>query len=188
MLEHFYSIEIEKKLIDSERKVNLISEHSSDGFVVFENSQVTYASPSYCNLLGFTTEEALKLNSQDVLNNIHPDDREIIRVLVAKNLALKNPSFKYEFRFKTKSGSYFWREDTASVLYDDSSKYSKFIIISRDINQSKVASEEIKRLYEISQVQNRKLVDFTYIVSHNIRSNSCNISMLLDLIDHQQLQ
>jgi PAS domain S-box-containing protein len=183
MLEHFYSTEIEKRLIDSERKVNLISEYSSDGFVVLENSQVTYASPSYCNLLGFTVDEALKLNSQDILNNMHPDDREIIRVFVAKKLALKESSFKYEFRSKTKSGAYFWREDTASVLYDKTGKYTKFIVISRDINQSKIASEEVKRLYEVSQVQNRKLVDFTYIVSHNIRSNSCNISMLLDLIE-----
>ncbi len=183
MLEQFHSDEVEKKLVESERKVNLISKHSSDGFVVIENSQVTYASPSYCSLLGYTNTEVLNLNSQDILNNMHPDDREFIRQFVAKNLALKNASFKYEFRFKTKSGIYFWREDTASVLYDETGKYTKFIVISRDINKSKVATEEIKRLYEISQVQNKKLIDFTYIVSHNIRSNSCNISMLLDLIE-----
>lgn len=183
MLEHFYSLEIERKLIDSERKVSLISEYSTDGFIVLENSQITYASQSYRNLLGFSEIEILKLNSQDILNSMHPDDREHIRVFVAKNLAKRNASFKYEFRFKTKSGVYFWREDTASVLYDEFGKYTKYIVISRDINQTKASSEEIKRLYEISQVQNQKLVDFTYIVSHNIRSNSCNISMLLELID-----
>ncbi len=183
MLEHYYSNQIERKLLDSEQKVNLISENSTDGFVVIENSQVTYASPSYCKLLGFTQSEITKLNSQDILNNIHPDDREIIRVLVAKNLASKKSSFRYEFRFKTKFDKYFWREDTASVLYDEFGRYTKYIIISRDINQTKVATEEINRLYEISQVQNQKLLDFTYIVSHNIRSNSCNMSMLLDLIE-----
>ena len=183
MLEHYYSSEIEKKLIESERKVNLISEYSSDGFVVIEKSNVTYASKSYCDLFGYSVEETLQMNSEDILQRMHPDDREYIRMFVAKNLALKNPSFKYEFRLKTKSGAYFWREDTASVLYDDQGVYNKYIVITRDINKNKVATEEIKRLYEISQVQNQKLVDFTYIVSHNIRSNSCNISMLLDLIE-----
>ncbi len=183
MLEHFYSSEIEKKLIDSERKVSLISEYSSDGFVVIEKSKVTYASKSYCDLFGYSVEETLQMNSEDILQRMHPDDREQIRIYVAKNLALKNPNFKYEFRLKTKSGAYFWREDTASVLYDNQGVYTKYIVITRDINKNKVATEEIKRLYEISQVQNQKLVDFTYIVSHNIRSNSCNISMLLDLID-----
>ena len=183
MLEHFYSVEIEKKLIESERKVSLISEYSSDGFIVLEKSKVTYASKSYCDLFGYSVEEALEMTSEDILQNMHPDDREHIRMYVAKNLVLKNPSFKYDFRLKTKSGQYFWREDTASVLYDKDGSYSKYIVITRDINKNKVATEEIKRLYEISQVQNQKLVDFTYIVSHNIRSNSCNISMLLDLIE-----
>ncbi len=183
MLEHFYSSEIEKKLIESERKVSLISEYSSDGFVVIEKSKVTYASKSYCDLFGYSVQETLQMNSEDILQRMHPDDREYIRMFVAKNLALKNPSFKYEFRLKTKSGAYFWREDTASVLYDDQGVHTKYIVITRDINKNKVATEEIKRLYEISQVQNQKLVNFTYIVSHNIRSNSCNISMLLDLIE-----
>ena len=183
MLEHFYSTEIEKKLIESERKVSLISEHSTDGFIVLEKSKVTYASKSYCDLFGYSVEEALQMTSEDILQNMHKDDREQIRMYVAKNLALKNASFKYEFRLKTKSGQYFWREDTASVLYNEDGSYSKYIVITRDINKNKVATEEIKRLYEVSQVQNQKLVDFTYIVSHNIRSNSCNISMLLDLID-----
>ncbi len=183
MLEHFYSSEIEKKLIESERKVSLISEYSSDGFIVLEKSKVTYASKSYCDLFGYSVDEALQMTSEDVLQSMHPDDREHIRMYVAKNLALKNVSFKYEFRLKTKSGDYYWREDTASVLYNNDGSYSKYIVITRDINKSKVATEEIKRLYEVSQVQNRKLVDFTYIVSHNIRSNSCNISMLLDLIE-----
>jgi PAS domain S-box-containing protein len=183
MLENFYSYEIEKKLIDSERKVNLISEYSSDGFVVLEKSQVTYASKSYCDLFGYSVQEALQMKSEDILQAMHENDRERIRMYVAKNLALKNANFKYEFRLKTRSGNYYWREDTASVLYNPDGSYSKYIVITRDINKNKVATEEIKRLYEVSQIQNKKLEDFTYIVSHNIRSNSCNISMLLDLIN-----
>ena len=69
------------------------------------------------------------------------------------------------------------------MLYDETGIYSKYILITRDINKAKLATEELNRLYELSKSQNSKLLDFTYIVSHNIRSNSCNISMLLDLID-----
>ena len=183
IIEHINKSEIEKKLFDSERKVNLISQHSTDGFVVIEKSKVTYASKSYCDLLGFTVEEALEMTSQDIINNMHPDDRHTISTYVAKNLAVRNSSFKYEFRFKAKCGEYFWMDHTASVLYNDDGSYSKYLIITRDINKAKIAADEIKKLYEISKIQNKKLVDFTYIVSHNIRSNSCNMSMLLDLID-----
>lgn len=42
---------------------------------------------------------------------------------------------------------------------------------------------EIESLYEVSRKLNEKLLDFTYIISHNIRSNTSNMSMIIDLID-----
>lgn len=42
---------------------------------------------------------------------------------------------------------------------------------------------EIERLYEVSRKLNEKLLDFTYIISHNIRSNTSNMSMIIELID-----
>lgn len=42
---------------------------------------------------------------------------------------------------------------------------------------------QIEKLYAISKKLNEKLLDFTYIISHNIRSNTSNMSMIMDLID-----
>jgi K+-sensing histidine kinase KdpD len=42
---------------------------------------------------------------------------------------------------------------------------------------------EIEKLYAVSKKLNEKLLDFTYIISHNIRSNTSNMSMIMDLID-----
>ncbi len=42
---------------------------------------------------------------------------------------------------------------------------------------------EIGKLYTVSKRLNEKLLDFTYIISHNIRSNTSNMSMIMDLID-----
>ncbi len=183
MLEHYYSNKIERKLIESEKKLSLITENSLDGFLIIENKKVSYASPSFYNILGYNNEEMLRFDVEAIYNNMHPDDVVRVRNFINENLKNQEKTFKCEFRTKIKNGGYSWREDTSSVVYDENGINSKYILISRDINQSKASSEEIKRLYEISQVQNKKLLDFTYIVSHNIRSNSCNISMLLDLIE-----
>lgn len=48
------------------------------------------------------------------------------------------------------------------------------------------SEREIERLYELSKKLNEKLLDFTYIISHNIRSNTSNMSMIIDLIDDTQ--
>lgn len=41
---------------------------------------------------------------------------------------------------------------------------------------------EIEKLYAVSKKLNEKLLDFTYIISHNVRSNTSNMSMIIDLI------
>lgn len=44
----------------------------------------------------------------------------------------------------------------------------------------------IEKLYAVSKKLNEKLLDFTHIISHNIRSNTSNMSMIMDLIDDTQ--
>ena len=174
---------IEKELLESERKLSLITNNSKDGFVVFENKEITYISPSYCQMLGYSEEEVYKMKLEDVFNSIHPEDVENVRTIIYDNLGKREKNFKCEFRFKNKEGNYFWREDTASVLYDENGNYEKYIVISRDVTAIKTAEMEIDKMYTISKNLNERLLDFTYIISHNIRSNTSNISMIIDLIE-----
>jgi PAS domain S-box-containing protein len=181
--EHFNRIQLEKKLFEQERKLSLITENSNDGFIVIENRMVTYISPSYSRLLGFTQEEIYKMTIDDIFVKFHNDDLHKSKEIIYSNLLKRNKYFSYEFRFKAKNGKYYWREDSVSVVYDSNGNYSKYIIVSRDISAIKRADEKVKRLYSLSKRLNEKLLDFTHIISHNIRSNTSNMSMIIDLID-----
>ncbi len=183
MLEKNKRRTLDSELIESQRKLSLITQNSKDFFVVFEDGNVTYISPSYTNYLGFTQEELLNFKAEDVFKSIHPEDVDRVKKFVYENLLNKVKNFKYEFRFRTKSGKYIWREDSASVIYNEKGNYSKYISISRDISNIKKAQEKIDKLYNLSKIQNLKLLDFTHIISHNIRSNTSNMTMLLDLIE-----
>ncbi len=174
---------VTNELLESQRKLSLITENSKDFFVVFENGKITYISPSYVAYLGYSNDELLNFKVEDVFQNMHLDDSQSVKLYVNQQLALKNKNFRYEFRFRTKSGKYIWREDSASVIYDEAGNYSKYILISRDISNSKKSQEKIDKLYLLSKIQNLKLLDFTHIISHNIRSNTSNMTMLLNLID-----
>lgn len=183
MIEQGKRREVEKELLETERKISLITENSSDGFVVIENKKVTFASSSYYKLLGYSENEVLNFTIEDVFNNIHKDDLNKTKDFIYENLGLKNKYFKYQFRLKGKSKKYFWREDSACVIYDDNGNYTKYLIISRDISAIKLAEEKATKLVALSKNLNAKLANFTHIVSHNIRSNTSNISMLIDLIE-----
>ena len=54
--------------------------------------------------------------------------------------------------------------------------------ISVDISEIKQKEEELRKLVSVTSQQNKKIVNFAHIVSHNLRSHSANFSMLLDFL------
>ncbi len=175
--------QIENKLIESEQQLRLITENTSDGVIVIENGKPTYISPSYARLLQYSKDQYEKFTIDDIFNNFHPDDLNDVRSYIYDSLSKKILEIKYEFRFKDLNGQYHWREDSANVIYDENGKYSKYIVITRDISARKEAEKEKNRLYKITVKQNEKLIKFTHIVSHDIRSHTSNLSMILDLFE-----
>lgn len=54
--------------------------------------------------------------------------------------------------------------------------------ISMDISDLKQKEKDLKKLISVTSHQNKKLVNFAQIVSHNLRSHSANFSMLLEFL------
>lgn len=58
--------------------------------------------------------------------------------------------------------------------------------ISMDISDLKRKEEELRKLINVTSLQNKKLINFAHIVSHNLRSHTANFSMLLDFLMHEK--
>ena len=177
---------IEKQLVESEQQLRLITENTSDGVAVIEEGKLTYVSPSYCMLLGYDKSEYLQFSMQDIFDKIHPEDVDRVRALIYGALDQQVKEIKYEQRFKGADGIYHWREDSANIIYDENGKYTKYIVVTRDISERKETEKEKNRLYKITENQNEKLINFTHIVSHDIRSHTSNLSMILDLYEETE--
>ncbi|MEX0287559.1 MAG: PAS domain S-box protein [Flavobacteriaceae bacterium] len=67
-------------------------------------------------------------------------------------------------------------------LYDDDSEPNGLLGISLDISNLKQKEEELRDLINVTSLQNKKLINFAHIVSHNLRSHTANFSMLLDFL------
>ncbi len=68
-------------------------------------------------------------------------------------------------------------------MYDESGNLTGFIAVENDITERKLREKEMQRMLELTRVQNRRLQNFTYIVSHNIRSHAANFQGLLDMLE-----
>ncbi|MGC1516629.1 MAG: PAS domain-containing protein [Maribacter sp.] len=57
--------------------------------------------------------------------------------------------------------------------------------ISLDITALKEKERELRNIINIASIQNKKLLNFAHIVSHNLRSHSANFSMLLSFLESE---
>jgi PAS domain S-box-containing protein len=177
---------MEEKLVESEKQLRIITENTSDGVAIVENSIITYMSPSYLKLVGFENVDYSKVDIKIVFETIHPEDREATKFKIYDSLAKQLKEFKYEHRIMGGDGQYHWREDSANIIYDINGKYEKYIVVTRDIADRKEVEKEKSILYKLTEKQNEKLTNFTHIVSHDIRSHTSNLSMILDLYEESE--
>ncbi len=71
-------------------------------------------------------------------------------------------------------------------LLDENGMASGLVGISLDITNIKQKERELRNLINVTSLQNKKLINFAHIVSHNLRSHSANFSMLLDFLGNEK--
>jgi PAS domain S-box-containing protein len=132
----------------SENRYRLISENAQDLICLVDANSFNfiYTSPSY-SLLGWDEGELL---GQSCLNLIHQDYRPL--ALINLKELLINDWGSYRYQGIKKDGSFIWFESVAKLI--NTCTGSEFVIISRDISESKRAEEALRsseeRLREIT--------------------------------------
>jgi len=70
----------------------------------------------------------------------------------------------------------------ASVTYQESHGKGYIVAFIRDITDRKMSENEIRTALDIVSEQNQRLLNFNYIISHNVRSHASNIHSLLEMM------
>lgn len=144
------------------------------------------------NLLGYKKEEIIFLKT---LETIHLKEEIIARgiELSSENNckiegfnvfthAANNGEFETrEWTYVKKDGSQFPVQLTVTAVRNRDIIVG-YLGIAVDISIIKKAENEIQSLLYVTKDQNERLKNFAHIVSHNLRSHSGNIAMMLDLL------
>jgi len=95
----------EQKIIsDSDNKYFALIENSLQGIIILQDNKIAYANPAFAKISGYTVAELLKMNTENVLSLIHPDDRKMIFENVQMRLAGKNIPPHNKFNLIDKDG------------------------------------------------------------------------------------
>lgn len=136
---------------------------------------------------GYETTFGYKLSesSEDINlwgNKIHPEDRE--RVIEKLKNAVENPEVTYwedEYRYIKADESIAYIYDRGHIIYEKG-KRVRMVGAMTDITTRKLFELEKEQITNSLIQRNKDLEQFSYIISHNLRSQIANTLGLVDIL------
>jgi PAS domain S-box-containing protein len=172
----------EQEILESKQKINDIID-SIDGVVWEGNSKdpgVSFVSKKSFDILGYTPEEWIS-DEMFWRKIIHPEDRDWV-IDYSNQCAQDKTPFDFEYRMIHKNGNVVWVRDIVSVYHEEITS-TRFRGILIDITRSKQFEIDLNNSLKLVTEQNKRLLNFSHIVSHNLRSHTSNIESLINLIE-----
>lgn len=183
----------EQQLADNNTKMQSLFEASTQVALIETdvNGLIRTFNKGAENLLGYTKEEMITLETPIILHLQSEIDQRSKEILEENNYIAKGfEVFMYganksehdtrEWTYIKKDGLQFPVQLTVTAVTQDDI-ITGYLGIATDISYIKKTEKEIQSLLEVTKDQNERLKNFAHIVSHNLRSHSGNIAMMLDL-------
>ena len=131
-------------------------------------------------ILGYSAEEWVQ-NETFWIDHIHPDDKKwTIEYCTLK--VNENSNHDFEYRMIAKNGKVVWLRDIVNVISENGQAISlRGIMI--DVSATKESEKKLNDSFNLVTEQNKRLLNFSYIVSHNLRSHTSNIASIMGLLE-----
>lgn len=137
----------------------------------------------WANIIGYTLEELLPFSIDTWVRFVHPEDLQESNRLLTECFEKQSDYYYCECRMKHKEGHWIWVLDRGKVIsWTEDGKPLWMMGTRTDITQRKKQEEEKIKQLEIIAEQNKRLLTFAHIVSHNLRSHAGNFQMMIDIL------
>ncbi|HTG66134.1 MAG TPA: PAS domain-containing sensor histidine kinase [Flavobacterium sp.] len=143
---------------------------------------ITHVNENFCKISKYSQEELLGQDHR-IINSGH-HSKEFIKEIWTT--IANGKIWKGELKNKAKDGTYYWVDTTIIPFLNQIGKPYQYVTIRSDITDKKKGEEEIKKMLIKAEYQNKQLIEFCNIISHNLRAPLVNISMLLDFMEETE--
>lgn len=172
-------LDAQNDLIESQTKLNAIFDNTHTGFFLLD----THFNIISCN--SSAKELAKKAFTKDVFLdenflNLIPDDRmaEVSRHLQS---ALSGVEIHYDVAYPQNNNTEVWFDKHYKPVFNEKNEVSGISLSITDFSKRKTAEKEKEILIKELSNKNNELMQFNYIVSHNLRSPVANLMGLSNL-------
>jgi PAS domain S-box-containing protein len=166
-------LEQEHRLIEAQRIARI------GNYYYKVNDQTYQSSETLDEILGIKDEKDKTM--QNWVNLILPEFREYV-FTTAINAIKENKVFSEQYKIhQYGTGKEIWIAVKGENNIDASGRVLSVFGTMQDITETKTLELELNNSYQIATEQNKRLSNFSYIVSHNLRMHAVNIQGLLKL-------
>ncbi|WP_143469397.1 sensor histidine kinase [Leeuwenhoekiella nanhaiensis] len=173
------------KLKSSEEQFRLAFDNSPIGFLILgvEEFQILRTNEAFQKLIKYDDEQ---LKTKKLTDFFTSKDFNRYAAKFQNLIEAKIPKIEGEYFFQDSFGEILTCSLFASVIYDANNRAKELIVQIQDVTELKKKREEVDRFVEVTTDQNTRLINFAHIVSHNLRSHTSNISMLLNFLKAEE--
>ncbi len=166
-------------LRESEERYQTLAEASPVGLLRFDtHGEIAYMNERSAQISGLSLEE---FQLKGPLTGLHPEDRA--RVFHLWQEASQNElPLREEYRYLHEDGEVAWVLAQAKPEFDDRGSFLGYIGTLTDLTDRKRAEEERETLIGELEVRNAEMEQFTYTVSHDLKSPLITIRGFLGLL------
>jgi PAS domain S-box-containing protein len=139
----------------------------------------TYFNEYFCKFFGVELKDMVGKSS---LSLIIPEDHQLCIDTVQKCLTEPEKSFWIILRKPSKKGVEHSQWEFKALL-DSKGKLSEILCIGHEISSLIQKQEQLQSLVDVNIEQNKRLMQFTHIISHNIRSHISNLKGIVQHVE-----
>jgi two-component system, cell cycle sensor histidine kinase and response regulator CckA len=131
----------------SEERFRLIAETIDEVFWIsdIEGEKAEYISPAYDRIWGYR-REVLYENAKRFVDNIHPDDCELVKATLA--LKKTGQPYAHEYRIVRSDGSVRNIRDCAYPISDENRQIKRYVGVAQDVTEMKRTEEALRESTE----------------------------------------
>ncbi|MGB1032191.1 MAG: PAS domain-containing protein, partial [Flavobacteriales bacterium] len=182
-----YNITSRKEQLNSmmlQKKIELINSHPSATAMFDKNMNYLAASPLWYDIKNLPLGSVIGKSHYDVVKHADPDFWKTLHRKALNGEVQKS----HDMLVVLPNGQQQWLSWEMRPWFGSGGEIGGIVIKALDVTDQILAKKQTEKLLAQTVAQNERLMNYAYIVSHNLRSHSGNISMLLDLmqIDHPE--
>jgi len=131
------------------RKLSRATENSPASVVITDkNGTIEYVNPTFCEVTGYTAEEAIGNNPRVLKSGNLPESfyKELWDTILSGKV------WRGEFKNKRKNSEEFWESASISPITNDDGQITHFVAVKQDITERKLAEEALRASEEKSRL------------------------------------